>query len=268
MQGKALQFDQWRIAHLAEFGINSFDNAPSTPAPARTTPSSKVRTPRTPKTKRKDSEREGSERRAKTRRDSEPAPEPDITAENDDSKDDKENTKPNKFGSLFDSLSCGHCGSGFNNLMEYISHKKVCIPDEDFGFAGKKSSEETLDKKADKSSFESNTSISSNTSRTTTSTISSASTDSTQSTDSTMKSCSISSNDTADKKTEVNKKEELIETKDDTIKASDTKDLSVQKTGEEIKRKNSSSLYCDKCDQKFINMVKYEKHRAFCTHSR
>ena len=139
---------------MAEFGINSFDNAPSTPAPARPTPTSKVRTPRTPKTKRKDSDREGSERRAKTRRDSEPTPEPDVTAENDDSKDDKENTKPNKFGSLFDSLSCGHCGSGFNNLMEYISHKKVCIPDEDFGFTGKKSSEETLDKKANKSSSE------------------------------------------------------------------------------------------------------------------
>ena len=80
---------------MAEFGINSFDNAPSTPAPARPAPTSKARTPRTPKTKRKDSEREGSERRAKTRRDSEPTPEPDATADIDDSKDDKENAKPN-----------------------------------------------------------------------------------------------------------------------------------------------------------------------------
>ena len=34
-QGKSLQFDQWRIAHLAEFGINNLDAAPPTPAPSR-----------------------------------------------------------------------------------------------------------------------------------------------------------------------------------------------------------------------------------------
>merc|ERR1712066_698808 len=44
--------------------------------------------------------------------------------------DDKENTKPNKFGSLFGSLSCAHCGTGFSTLMEYIGHKKVCVPDQ------------------------------------------------------------------------------------------------------------------------------------------
>merc|ERR1712147_22129 len=49
----------------------------------------------------------------------------------------KENAKPNKFGSLFGSLSCGQCGAGFANLMEYLGHKKVCIPDEDFGFEEK-----------------------------------------------------------------------------------------------------------------------------------
>ena len=265
-QGKNLQFDQWRIAHLAEFGINSLDNAPSTPAPTRPAPTtSKTRAPRTPKTKRKDAEREGSERRAKTRRDSEPTPEPDIAAnKNDDSKDDKENTKPNKFGSLFDSLCCGHCGSGFNNLMEYISHKKVCIPDEDFGFAEKKSSKAT----ADKTSTESNSS----TSTTSTSKSTSSSSDTT---DSRLKSSNtIHSKTTNTEKTDVDKKDQPeneakinpeIGTKDENVKASDS---SFHKIGKDNRRKNSSSIHCDNCDQKFVNMVKYEKHRAFCTHSR
>lgn len=149
-QGKVLQFDQWRIAHLAEFGINNFDNAPATPAPQRPQGKPKTRTPKTPKSKRKDNEgREAFERQAKTRRDSEPTPEPENLRKGEAEKsdnlndsnnvnadtDDKENAKPNKFGSLFDSLSCGQCGAGFSNLMEYIGHKKVCIPDEDFGFS-------------------------------------------------------------------------------------------------------------------------------------
>ena len=86
-QGKSLQFDQWRIAHLAEFGINNFDS-PSTPAPSRhgqgqeRTKDSAKRPPRTPKSKRKEkSEREASERKAKTRRDSEPAQQPEEETE-------------------------------------------------------------------------------------------------------------------------------------------------------------------------------------------
>merc|ERR1712079_66589 len=51
--------------------------------------------------------------------------------------EDKENTKPSRFGSLFESLTCGQCGAGFANLVEYIAHKKVCIPDEDFSGVGK-----------------------------------------------------------------------------------------------------------------------------------
>ena len=54
--------------------------------------------------------------------------------------EDKENTKPSKFGSLFESLTCGQCGAGFANLVEYIAHKKVCIPDEDFSVGGKQES--------------------------------------------------------------------------------------------------------------------------------
>ena len=115
-QGKTLQFDQWRIAHLAEFGINNLDCTPQS-APAKQ---------RTPNTKRKEkAERERSERRTKTRRDSEPSP-----GAEESKQEEKENTKPSKFGSLFESLSCEHCGAGASNLMEYIRHKKVCRPDD------------------------------------------------------------------------------------------------------------------------------------------
>ena len=125
---------------MAEFGINNFDAAPSTPAPSRQAPAPErtkdrvQRPPRTPKSKRKEkSEREVSERRAKTRRDSEPTQQPEQEKEKRE-EHDKENANPSKFGSLFGSLSCGQCGAGFANLMEYLGHKKVCIPDEDFGF--------------------------------------------------------------------------------------------------------------------------------------
>ena len=30
-------------------------------------------------------------------------------------------------------FNCGHCGCGFDNIVEYSKHKKLCIPDEDFG---------------------------------------------------------------------------------------------------------------------------------------
>ena len=32
-------------------------------------------------------------------------------------------------------FNCGHCGAGFNSMIDYSSHSKICIPDEDFGLA-------------------------------------------------------------------------------------------------------------------------------------
>jgi len=149
-KGKTIQFDQWRIAHLAEFGICNFASAtPPTPTPEKKEPPKPK--PKTPKAKRREA-REASERRAKTRRDSEPTPEPgdkDIGSEN-----NKENTEPKPADGLSDingndmqedvkekppkdekAFNCGHCGEGFNNMMDYALHKKVCVPDEDFGFS-------------------------------------------------------------------------------------------------------------------------------------
>ena len=63
--------------------------------------------------------------------------------------EDKENTKPSKFGSLFESLTCGQCGAGFANLVEYIAHKKVCIPDEDFSVGGKQEPKTTPTEKTE-----------------------------------------------------------------------------------------------------------------------
>jgi len=247
-KGKVLQFDQWRIAHLAEFGINNFDNAPATPAPQRHQGKPKTRTPKTPKSKRKDNEgREAFERQAKTRRDSEPTPEPENLRKGEAEKsdnlndsnnvnadtDDKENAKPNKFGSLFDSLSCGQCGAGFSNLMEYIGHKKVCIPDEDFGFSKPekdakipqdndikpKSNEEGCDNKTEaKKNSKENENISSN----------------------------------SPTKTSDSEKKKNIEIK------------SASKTNN---KKGDDGLICDRCNKSFTSMVQYENHRAVCKHT-
>merc|ERR1712013_661923 len=151
-KGKTIQFDQWRIAHLAEFGICNFASAtPPTPTPEKKEPPKPK--PKTPKAKRREA-REASERRAKTRRDSEPTPEPgskDTGYEN-----NKENTEPKTGDGSSDingndmqedeyrkeksqaeekPFNCGHCGEGFCNLMDYALHKKICVPDEDFGFS-------------------------------------------------------------------------------------------------------------------------------------
>ena len=71
-QGRQIQFDQWRICHVAEFGIEAY-KTPPTPAPER-----KPAAPPTtnnnsdPKAKRK--ARDSSVPKPKTRRDSEPSP--------------------------------------------------------------------------------------------------------------------------------------------------------------------------------------------------
>ena len=151
LQGKTIQFDQWRIAHLAEFGICNFASAtPPTPTPEKKEPPKPK--PKTPKAKRREA-REASERRAKTRRDSEPTPEP--GSKDTGSENNKENTEPKTGDGSSDingndmqedefdkgnsraedkPFNCGHCGEGFCNLMDYALHKKICVPDEDLGF--------------------------------------------------------------------------------------------------------------------------------------
>eukprot|EP00092_Neocalanus_flemingeri_P075995 GFUD01094224.1.p1 GENE.GFUD01094224.1~~GFUD01094224.1.p1 ORF type:complete len:743 (-),score=222.03 GFUD01094224.1:579-2807(-) len=212
-KGKTIQFDQWRIAHLAEFGICNFASAtPATPAP---TPAKREPKPKTPKAKRREA-REESERRAKTSRDSEPTPEPGD--ENKETENNKENAEPKKSDPFseksaknmdFDEeppvidekpFNCGHCGEGFNNLMDYALHKKICVPDEDFGFiSGMKDVINNQYKNEKKVDF--------------------------------------------DIKTEKGKPTEEIKT--------ETKE-------------NTPRFQCEKCDQKFTNMVWYAKHKNSC----
>ena len=252
-QGKSLQFDQWRIAHLAEFGINNFDAAPSTPAPSRDfRPQAQApernkdrveRPQRTPKSKRKEkSEREASERRAKTRRDSESMQQPEEEKEIRE-EPNKENANPSKFGSLFGSLSCGQCGAGFVNLIEYLGHKKVCIPDEDFGFQESPKPEPSSEhKEPDARSGE-------------------------------------DSNVSSSQKTEDNKESDVKNITNDSIKEKDCKTQSKSDTTSEnpfnktkfvnllSTKKNSfqgnpSGLMCDLCGSLFTSMVKYDTHRT------
>jgi len=241
-KGKVLQFDQWRIAHLAEFGINNLDNAPTTPAPARV--------PKTPKSKRKDKERrDNSERRAKTRRDSEPNHEAEKGTKQENMKEtlgnDKENQNPTsaKFGSLFDSLSCGQCGAGFANLMEYIGHKKVCVPDEDFS-----RTQEAVHPQPSSDNKEESRNDPRETDKATNNATTTQSCDNTeQQSDEVTE--SVKKKENAEKKTEAKLNPSFISVTD-------------------VKKNSSTGLCCDKCDEKFTSMVKYEKHRAECSHSK
>ena len=243
IQGKSLQFDQWRIAHLAEFGINNFDAAPSTPAPERTKDRvQRPHTPRTPKSKRKEkSEREASERRAKTRRDSEPMQQPEEEKETREELN-KENAHPSKFSSLFGSLSCGRCGAGFVNLIEYLGHKKVCIPDEDFGFQESPKPESSEHKEPDaRYGEESDVSLPRKTEDNNESDV---------------------KNDTNDS---VEEKDCKTQSKNDTSSqnpSNKTKFFNLVSTNKNLCQGNSSGLVCDLCGGLFTSMVKYDTHRT------
>ena len=218
---------------MAEFGINTFDNAPTTPAPSRQTEKAKSRNPKTPKTKRKEKdEQEGCDRKAKTRRDSEPT----QVSEEPKSENNKENKEPSKYGSLFDSLSCGQCGSGFANLMEYIGHKKICVPPSNKDC---KEKEATNMPREDKEPP-------------------------TQASEPKVQSSNTETENNATSKICDSTQLKQKETKSDEIKSQ-----SPLKMADVGKSKNSSSgLCCEKCDEKFTSMVKYEKHRSQCYHTK
>jgi len=211
-KGKTLQFDQWRIAHLAEFGINNLD-CPRTPQPGPAKP-------RTPNTKRKEkAERERSERRSKTRKDSEPSP-----GGEENKQEEKENTKPSKFGSLFGSLSCGHCGAGFSNLMEYIGHKKLCLPDEQFGFSTDKPPTPTASTEKASDPGRDSTKISQPETQ------------------------FSSDSQPAEKPANIQEKTAP----------------SLSRIRKESENQSNEGFICDTCQAQFSSMVQYEKHRSIC----
>ena len=228
-----LQFDQWRIAHLAEFGINTFDNAPSTPAPSRQqADKAKSRHPKTPKTKRKEKdEQEGSNRKAKSRRDSEPTQDSDEPKRDQKNDIDKENKEPSKFGSLFDSLSCDQCGTGFATLMEYIGHKKICVPLADKPFAEKEDIQRKTSTEAPAPKVQPSSTQAEN--------------------NATHQKCD---------NTQIKQKETNDGEKDE----ENLQPFSFNMTNFRKCKTTSSGLCCEKCDEKFTSMVKYEKHRSQC----
>jgi len=150
-KGKIIQFDQWRIAHLAEFGICNFSTStPATPAPEKKKPNK----PKTPKAKRRE-EREAAERCAKVKRDSDPNT--DLPNEKSESENVKINSEPhnsdsnsrencssmdvdegelhtNNQGLDNTPYICGQCEKSFNNRMDYFLHNKICISSEDLEF--------------------------------------------------------------------------------------------------------------------------------------
>ena len=142
---------------------------------------------------------------------------------------DKENAKPaGKFGSLFESLSCGQCGAGFANLMEYLGHKKVCIPDEDFGYEEPKQPETQSEHKQQDSGIE-----------------------------------EVISSDQNNIKSDLEQeKESKSPPKNDGEKPSDQTKPWVN-TGSTYKPpRTNNGLMCAQCGTVFTSMVKYDGHRT------
>ena len=158
---------------------------------------------------------------------------------------DKENAKPTgKFGSLFESLSCGQCGAGFANLMEYLGHKKVCIPDENFECEEPKQEPETQSehKQQENSRIKDNIS---------------------------------SSQKEEDKSDQNNVKSDLEREKDSkSPPKTDSERPSVVLTSDKTSKPwvnmgstnkapgTNNGLMCDQCGAVFASMVKYDDHRT------
>jgi len=227
-KGKNIQFDQWRIAHLAEFGICNFASAaPPTPTPEKKEPPKPKA--KTPKAKRREA-REASERRSKTRRDSEPSPEP--TEKNTEGENNKENTEPKVSEGFSDMngndmkkdefnqenppvpefpFNCGHCGEGFNNLMDYALHKKLCVPDEEFGFSSGMQDAINNQNKEKKVGFE-----------------------------------------------------EKMDKSDSSDSSAQTIKTPASTEANEQKKQTTPKFQCEKCAERFTNMVWYAKHKNAC----
>ena len=128
VQGRALQFDQWRIVHLAEFGIVNFSEV---------SPSSFSK-----KSQSSDSSPKAAKRR-KSGQEAEECPEvkQDLgQTQNTESVSDKQNesdavigeniTEPETETAKERKFVCSTCGEDFANMMSLNLHKNSCVPDD------------------------------------------------------------------------------------------------------------------------------------------
>ena len=132
-KGKALQFDQWRIAHLAEFGLCNFAEVSASRAPTPAQPAS----PSSPKAKR----RRKKDRRSKPEPEPEPKPEPEPELEPEPAAEPEVTeavNEPSPVPSPAEQgrprvLECGHCGEMFTVLRDLTEHALYrCLPDQAF----------------------------------------------------------------------------------------------------------------------------------------
>ena len=132
-KGKALQFDQWRIAHLAEFGLCNFAEVSTSRAPTPAQPAS----PTSPKAKRRRKKDRKSKPEpepepkpeAKPEPEPEPAPEPEVTEE----AVNEPSPVPSPEQGRSRLLECGHCGEVFTVLRDLTEHALYrCLPDQAF----------------------------------------------------------------------------------------------------------------------------------------
>ena len=134
-------------------------------------------------------------------------------------------------------MSCGHCGAGFSTLMEYIGHKKLCVPDEQFGFSTDQTpptpQQPSTEKK--KKSPE----------------VSDLGRDSTK---------------ISPPETQISSDSQPAE-KPANIQEKTTSSLSHMRNESE-NQQSFEGFICDSCQTQFSSMVQYEKHRSICLHSK
>ena len=131
-QGRALQFDQWRIVHLAEFGICNFaEVSPSSFSKKSSNSGSDTPAPATAKQAKSRKARGEGEECAEVKQDlgeteSEESNKENVTestAEESLPADQTEAAEEKEF-------ICSSCGASFVNLMSLNFHRNSCVPPE------------------------------------------------------------------------------------------------------------------------------------------
>ena len=134
IQGRALQFDQWRIVHLAEFGICNFSEVSPSSFNKKSTNSGSDSPPPAKAAKRRKARGEGEEC-AEVKQDLGESPKP--QAESEESEKDKGPEEAAEDSLHVDQTEateekqfvCSSCGAdSFNSLMSLNFHRNSCVP--------------------------------------------------------------------------------------------------------------------------------------------
>ena len=137
IQGRALQFDQWRIVHLAEFGICNFAEVSPSSFNKKSTNSGSD-SPPPPKAAKRRKAREEGEECAEVKQDLGETQKPEAETESEESNKEKVTESAAEETVHVDQTEaaeeekrfvCSSCGADFfNSLMSLNFHRNSCVP--------------------------------------------------------------------------------------------------------------------------------------------